>query len=115
GLASPRGCALADSAPKPASRVVLVIFGGYALRDGLVAVFASRAAAASRGLLALEPLVGIAAGIAAAVLVRQSNDLPAVLRALIGGWAIVLGAVQGIEAGLLPLPPPPPLLPPLPP
>src|SRR5260370_12130668 len=89
--------------PRPTSAVVLVIFGGYALLDGLVAVFAARAAAASRGLLALEPLVGIAAGIAAAVLVRQSSDLSAVLRALIAGWAIVIGVIQVIEAGVLPL------------
>src|SRR6266481_1095762 len=81
----------------------MVIFGGYALLDGLVAVFAARAAAASRWLLALEPLVGIAAGIAAAVLVRQSDDLRAVLRGLIGGWAIVIGVIQVIEAGVLPL------------
>jgi len=103
GLVSAAMVVLGAIMPRTTSAVVLVIFGGYALLDGLVAVFASRAAAASRGLLALEPLVGIAAGIAAAVLVRQSNDLPAVLRALIGGWAIVMGVVQVIEAGVLPL------------
>ncbi len=92
GLVSAAMVVLGAIMPRTTSAVVLVIFGGYALLDGLVAVFAARAATASRWLLALEPLVGIAAGIAAAVLVRQSDDLPAVLRGMIGGWAIASAA-----------------------
>ena len=103
GLVSAAMVVLGAIMPRTTSAVVLVIFGGYALLDGLMAVFAARAAAASRWLLALEPLVGIAAGIAAAVLVRQSDNLSAVLHWLIGGWAIGIGVIQVIEAGVLPL------------
>src|SRR6266581_2269295 len=103
GLVSAAMVVLGAIMPRTTSAVVLVIFGGYALLDGLMAVFAARAAAASRWLLALEPLVGIAAGIAAAIFVRQSDALRADLHWLIGGWAIVIGVIQVIEAGVLPL------------
>jgi uncharacterized membrane protein HdeD (DUF308 family) len=73
-------------------------FTGFALLDGLVALFAA-AWGFSRGgrwrLLACKGLTGVAAGIA--VVFRAPGQRPGPL-AIFAGWAIVTGLLQAVEA-----------------
>ena len=83
----------------PGTTAVLVVqlFAGYALLDGLLSIAAAARAvrrALPRGLMALEGLVGVGTSIAAFVLISAHADRPRGILALIAAWALVTGALQ---------------------
>ena len=83
----------------PGTTTVLVVqlFAGYALLDGLLSIAAAARAvrrALPRGLMALEGLVGVGASVAAFALISAYSDRPRGILALIAAWALATGALQ---------------------
>ena len=71
---------------------LVLLFGAYAFVDGIFSlVYAFSSGAGSRGLLALEGVVGIAAGVATVV---WPNITALVLLYVIASWAIVTGILE---------------------
>jgi len=84
--------------PRITAALMATFFTGFALLDGLVALFAA-AWGWSRGgrwrLLACKGLTGVAAGIA--VVFRAPGQRPGPL-AIFAWWAIITGLLQAVEA-----------------
>jgi ABC-type amino acid transport substrate-binding protein/uncharacterized membrane protein HdeD (DUF308 family) len=83
----------------PGTTAVLVVklFAGYALLDGLLSIaVATRAVrrALPRALTTLEGLVGIGTSVAAFVLISAYADRPRGILTLIVAWAMATGALQ---------------------
>ena len=83
----------------PGTTTVLVVqlFAGYALFDGLLSIAASARAVRrplARGLMALEGLVSVGTSVAAFVLISAYSDRPRGILALIAAWALATGALQ---------------------
>ncbi|MFG1945502.1 HdeD family acid-resistance protein [Nonomuraea sp. NPDC048826] len=76
--------------------VLAVVFGVYALIDGVLAGYAAtRAAKGQRGWLIFTAVVGVLAGVAA---VLWPGVTVLVLTLLVGFWAIVIGVMEIVVA-----------------
>ena len=86
---------LAAFMPRTTGVLVVGLFAGYALLDGLLSITAATRAvrrARPRFLMLLEGLVDVTTAVTAFIIIQ--GDRPRGLLALIAGWAIVTGALQ---------------------
>jgi uncharacterized membrane protein HdeD (DUF308 family) len=87
--------------PGATLRILMLLFGGYALVDGmcmLIAAMGGRPRRHNRWLLALEGLVGLGLGI---VVLRAPVASAVVLLYYMSIWAVALGFLRIVEAILL--------------
>ena len=83
---------LAFASPGSTLGALVLLFGAYAVVDGVLALYHAVAdGTASRGLLALEGLVGVLAGIGTLV---YPGITALVLLYVIAGWAVVTGVLE---------------------
>jgi len=87
--------------PGPTLAILVILFGAYAIADGLVAlVGAVRAARREEGwwLMALEGVLGIALGVFTLSMPVKALSIAFIL---IAAWALCTGVLELLEAGRL--------------